>query len=149
MLQLVVLYRPPSSSKTGKPIVTFLEEFHQYVDSRVTMSGRFIIMGDFSFHYERAELCDTKRLRDLLHSLNLEQHIQQPTHIHGNCLDLVVRRSEELHISSVDVHPPIISDHSVITLQIPGKRGKTSKKKICRKIDSIDMSALRQDLAAS
>ena len=61
-----------------------------------------------------------------------------------------VSRSEELHVSSVDVHPPIISDHSVITLQIPGKQGKTYKKKISyRKIDSIDVSALRQDLDAS
>jgi len=150
MVRLAVLYRPPSSSKTGKPIVTFVEEFHQCVDSRVTMSGRFIIMGDFNFHYERVELCDIKRLRNLLHSLNLEQHIQQPTHIHGHCLDLVISRSEELHVSSVDIHPPFISDHSVITLQIPGKQGKTSKKKISyRKVDSIDVSALRQDLAAS
>jgi len=65
-------------------------------------------------------------------------------------LDVVVSRSVKLPTSSVDVHPLIISDHSVITLQIPGKQGKTSKKKISyRKMDSIDMSTLRQDLAAS
>ena len=104
MLRLAVLCRPRSGSKTGKPIFTFLEEFQEYIDSRVTMSGRLVVVGDFNFHYERPDLADTKKLHDLLYSLDLEQHVHEPTHIRGHCLDLVISRSDELTLKSTLHH---------------------------------------------
>ena len=85
------------------------------------MSGKLMVMGDFNFHYENPDLHDTKKLHDLLYSLNLEQHVHEPTHIRGYCLDLVISRSDEIDVTCVDVHPPSISDHSIVTLKNPRK----------------------------
>ena len=149
MLRLAVLYRPPSSSKTGMPVSTFLDEFQTYIDSRVTMSGKLIVLGDFNFHYEKSNQPDTKKLHDLIFSLNLKQHVSETTHIHGHQLDLVVSREDEISIQSIEVHPPTISDHSLISFEVKGKVGKSSKKIISfRKIDSIDLSEFKEDVAA-
>ena len=150
MLRVAVIYRPPSSSKTGMPIGTFLEEFHSYIDSRVTMSGKFLVLGDFNFHFEQSHHPDTIKLRDLIYSLNLRQHVQEPTHIHGHALDLVISREDEVTVTSVDIHPPTISDHSLITFTIPGTLGHPTKKKITfRKLNNINIDSFENDIRAS
>jgi len=150
ILRLGVVYRPPSGGKSGMPVSTFLEEFHEYIDSRATLSGKLILLGDLNFHFENPDHPDTKKLKDLLYSLNLDQHVKSATHIHGHCLDLVISRSDGLSIDSLEVHPPVISDHSAITFKLPGKRAVASKRLvICRKLKDINMESFEQAIINS
>ena len=53
----------------------------------------------------------------MLHELNLVQIIKEPTHIHGNTLDIVCV-SDISVISSYDVVMPGLSDHCIIILEL-------------------------------
>lgn len=49
---------------------------------------------------------DAVRLRELLESTGLKQHVTLPTHISGHALDLIITRlSDQLDISSVQTCP--------------------------------------------
>ena len=69
-------------------------------------------MGDFNFHNENASNADAEKLRTLLFSLGLEQHVKEPTHPNGHCLDLVMTRSSELDFHNLIVPETVISDHA-------------------------------------
>lgn len=59
-------------------------------------------------------------------------------------------REDEISITSIDIYPPTISDHSLVTFKVPGKHGKSNKKTISyRKLHDINLSELEKDIAAS
>ena len=105
--RISVIYRPPSTSRLGKPISIFLEEFEKYIDSCSISSGHLVVVGDFNIHMEKATNQDTKKLSDLLYSMNLHQHIHSPTHEKGHTLDLVMTRSTDSLLTDLQVHPPV------------------------------------------
>ena len=57
----------------------------------------------------------------LLFKLNFTQLTDQPTHIHGNILDMIIIYNDKL-IYNVIIHPcdyqPIPSDHHIISFQL-------------------------------
>lgn len=114
------------------------------------MSGKLVVTGDFNFHYENVQSNETVEFRKLIFSLNLDQHITQPTHIHGHMLDLVLTRSTDSIVNDLIVHPAEISDHSPITLSLPYRKPNAKKKTITyRKLNDIDMDSFLKDLTAS
>ena len=150
IIRLAVLYRPPSSSKAGVPSSVFLEEFHMYVDHHISTSGKLLITGDFNFHMDDITSQDAKKFMDLLESLNLEQHVHEPTHSHGHILDLVITRCEELPISDLNVHAPILSDHGGIMFSLPlGKPPAQRDVCVFRRLNKIDIKKLKQDIINS
>ena len=68
--RLVVLYRPPLSS-----VSLFFDELADNLGHMTTVSGYFLMFGDFNLHVDS---CDTngRRFENLLQSFNLAQHIQ-------------------------------------------------------------------------
>ena len=62
------------------------------MDSQATTNGDLVLVGDFNFHYEDTSNGDALKLKELLYSLNLEQHVDEPTHEKGHTLDLVITR---------------------------------------------------------
>ena len=146
LLRLAVVYRPPGG-KHGQPISTFIEEFHGYLDSRTTLSGMLLVLGDFNMHYEDASDVDAGKLKESLYSMNLMQHVTEPTHKLGHCLDLVITREYELQTEKLVVHPAVISDHSAITFQLPVSKFPTVKQVLSfRKLKDIDIEAFKDDL---
>jgi len=146
ILRLGVIYRPPSGGKHGQPIATFMDEFQEYLDSRATMSGILLLLGDFNFHFEDNSNCDALKLKDLLSGLNMKQHVIGATHKYGHCLDLVITRSDEIDINDLLVHAQIISDHSAITFSLPTEKPCKIKKQIrYRKLKDIDVVLLQKD----
>ena len=149
-VRLVNVYRPPSSSKYGQPPSVFMDEFATFIDSRSTMSGRLLITGDFNFHVEDLHNSDAAQFRNLIYSLNLDQHITEPTHVHGHILDLILTRSTDDIVSDLQVHPPDLSDHAPITLTLPYHQPRAVKKVISyRKLKDIKMDSFMKDLASS
>ena len=126
------------------PVSTFFEEFHEYIDSRAILSGKLILRGNLNFHFENPDHPDTKKLKDLLYSLNLDQHVKSATHIYGHCLDLVISHSDELSIDSLKVYPPVISDHIAITFKLPCKRAEAVAVVIC--LNDINMQSFEQSI---
>lgn len=61
-------------------------------------------------------------LCDFLFDSNIQQLIQEPTHVHGNILDLIIINNDSTVLQPVTVHKidhfRVQSDHSVITFSL-------------------------------
>ena len=87
---------------------------------------------------------------DLLESLGLEQHVTQPTHIHGHTLDLIITRKRESLIRSPPRSCHYFSDHAAVHSIIRTERPVTQARRVTyRKTKAVDLHCLRQDLAVS
>ena len=75
------MYHPePSHSDT------FHEKFQELLELRIPLASEFYILGDFNLHLDKQQSLTTIKFCDILESFDLEQHINFPTHIHGQCL---------------------------------------------------------------
>ena len=140
--RLIVLYRPPSHSKAE-----FLDEFRDYMDTHVTTAGRLLVVGDFNLHMDDKKDNDAIRFKELLHSLNLQQHITCPTHKQVHTLDLLTTRSSDDLVSHPIVYASSMSDHCPITCKLHIKKVEVEKKTISfRKTRDINIQHLTDDL---
>jgi hypothetical protein len=87
--------------------------------------------------------------------MNLEQHVKDSTHKHGNILDLLITRSMEMQITDLVVLPYQIRadpplDHFQLKFKIPiGKPEAVRKKITYRKTKDIDLVSFRNDIIMS
>ncbi|XP_071504088.1 uncharacterized protein [Diadema antillarum] len=143
-MHLVVIYRPPRSSV---PFTCFLEEFSNLLDDCLFKQSSLVIAGDFNIHVDTSAP-DARELNDVLDSYGLQQHIQQPTHIRGHTLDLLISRKETdiIVLSDVNVIDGI-SDHSAITCHLHVRSQKSSRQTVVsRNIQSVKASCFMEDL---
>ena len=149
-LRVVTVYRPPPSKSNNSSLPLFCEEFPRLLEHLVTAPGALLMAGDFNFHIE--DDCDTAALRflNLIEAFNLKEHITEPTHKSGHTLDLTINRAEEDVARNFTVYDPVISDHLVVgcTLSIL-KKAFERKEVSYRKIKSVDMEQLREDIKNS
>ena len=89
-------------------------------------TSKIIVVGDFNFpDIDWATFCGSSSISnkfcDLLFQLNLSQLVTQPTHNHGNILDLVITSDEDI-IQDLTVHPchyqPIPSDLFIMSFSV-------------------------------
>ena len=145
--RLSVVYRPPPGGKSGHPTGVFLDEFHQYIDSHSATNGDLLLVGDFNFHFEDESNVDAKKFKELLFSLNLQQHMKDVTHDKGHVLDLVITRTNDSLLHELEVHPSAISDHFPITFHLPWKRPSAPRKELhLRKYKDIDINVFSEDI---
>ena len=100
-VHLIIIYRTPYSEV--HPVIThaFFYEFSVFLVSAVFSSSHLLITGDFNIHIDVTGDADATRLRALLKSTGLKQHVTVPTHISGHTLELVITRfSDHLGIST-------------------------------------------------
>ncbi|XP_078372669.1 uncharacterized protein LOC144656313 [Oculina patagonica] len=111
---------------------------------------QLLITGDFNIHVNAVDDPDAIKLLDLLESVGLRQHVTQPTHVHGHTLDLIITRwSEQIIQDPPHIHR-FISDHaSVLCTFSQNKPGVTTNKLTYRKLKSVNLDSLKNDLAAS
>ena len=81
-----------------------------------------IFIGDFNMHFDKRKDQDANKLRDLLFSPNLDQHVQAPTYIHGHTLDLVITKSPEARVQDLQSRDPIMLDHTPLTFSLITKK---------------------------
>jgi exonuclease III len=150
IVRLMVVYRPPSSGKSGKSTQVFLNEFQEYLDQNTTTSGKLICVGDFNFHYDDAMNADAQKFKELIHGYNMEQHVPEPTHTQGHILDLVITRNADIPILDLQVQAPLLSDHSPVMFRLPiGKPRATRKTCTFRKTKDIDIMEFKNDIQKS
>ena len=93
---------------------------------------------------------NSRKLKDLLFTLNLEQFVQEATHEHGHTLVLVMCRKEDAIISAPSVCPNAISDHYTITFRIPWHKPQAERKLLTfRKVKDINIEKISADIQAS
>lgn len=112
--------------------------------------GQLLITGDFNIHVDIGDDPDFLRLFDLLESLGLRQHASQPTHVHGHSLDLIITRYSHQIVQDSPKTDRSISDHASLLCKLfHVKPVVTTNVVTCKKLQSVDMDTLQNDLAAS
>ena len=144
-MHILIIYRPPSSN-----CILFLTEFGSLLEHYITTPGALMITGDFNLHLDNKSDPTCNNFLQLLESLNLRQHVREPTHRSGHTLDLIITREDENIIGPVSVTESIISDHSIVNCSLNLLKPTLMKRCISsRKIKSIDIERLKSDICDS
>ena len=109
----------------------YIQKYFNYITSLNDITQNLILLGDFNFKDINWDSLDgtaplSIRFCDIIFDLNLTQLINQPTHIAGNILDLILTSSPDsffnLHIHdnlSLFLYLPIMFD--IAASPVPGK----------------------------
>ena len=108
LLLLACIYRPP-----GSCTCYFQKEFMLFVGLLSFINSSYYICGDVNIHID-VPVCDGYKFMTFLDSCEL---VNQPTHLHGHILDLILFPSDQDTI--VDIKIVIfISDHTLVKCSI-------------------------------
>ncbi|KAG7498680.1 hypothetical protein JOB18_017353 [Solea senegalensis] len=110
-LLIAIIYRPPQNCSS------FLSDFTDFYTQLSSISPCILLLGDFNIHIDTPSSKFTPDFLDILHCLDLTQHINSPTHSHGHILDLVCS-SAPLSVHNLTLSDLAISDHRAITMDI-------------------------------
>ncbi|XP_077985142.1 uncharacterized protein LOC144439783 [Glandiceps talaboti] len=148
--RLIVVYRPPPSTKNKSTTSSFLEEFTDFLSTKCVSPGKLLITGDFNLHLDDENNRDTCQFKNMLDSVNLTQHVQQATHQRGHMLDLVITRTSENTVEDIKISDPVISDHFAVSFKIPVTKPKPTRKILSsRKITDINIEDVCTDIQNS
>ena len=103
-------------------------------------------MGDFNLHLESSS-SDVRQLTGILESVDLNQHVNFPTHFHGHSLDVMIF-SNKCNVFSISPSDAISDHFSVVAdLKIPTDHSHTVPQTITyRKLKAINMEAFKADI---
>lgn len=145
VLNVLAVYRPPYSVKTGNTLPLFIDDFTEFITDFLSTNDNVIILGDFNIHVDDESDPDTQIFLDTMHVLGLQQHVHEQTHLRGHTLDLVF--TEELSSFNVlSCHVgDYLSDHALVKCTISVKKIRPEQKEILtRKLKTVTPSQLRQ-----
>ncbi len=146
-MRMIAIYRPTRSKKNRTPLSVFYEEFSDILESCITSQEELLIVGDLNFHVDDENDHDATHFLDILESFDLVQHVNEPTHISGHTLDLIITRPTNF-VSNVTVDF-MISDHSSVLCNLSLTKPLPIKKELVyRKLRQINMEDFKQDLTA-
>ena len=112
-ISITVIYRPPKPE-----FASFLSEFNDISTDLISSPTYHPILGDFNYHFNSTSN-PYIMFTNLTNSLSLSQHVNFPTHINGNIIDLVLSSSlhSELMVSNIS-RIALLSDHFLISFKI-------------------------------
>ena len=158
-LRLTVVYRPPPSQKNGLKTSVFLEEeWPKFLAEFALEDKNTIITGDLNLHLDNQIDRETMRFNDVLQSSGMKQHVNEPTHVRGHTLDVVITREVDKIINNLEVTDPglldnlgkISNDHFAITFNVLAAKPPPVRKIVSfRKIHSINVDEFREEIANS
>lgn len=106
----MTVYRPPRYS------TSFNSEFSELLSITHSNYNRILITGDFNLHIDNSSDPMSREFLNLLHCLDFNQHVTQPTHSRGRTLDLVITCG--LSIGAPSVVDLAVSDHFCVFFTI-------------------------------
>ena len=143
-INFVVVYRFCQLSPS-----LFLPEFYDFIETLFISLRNIIFLGDFNLHVNKAYESDVIRFNEILGTFGLNQLIQEPTHISGNTLDLIITNPDEIQIDDILVDHTSYSDHSVVFFKVPFKSQKSEDKIVTlNDYQGIDMSVFKNEIAS-
>lgn len=148
--KMVVIYRPPQSKKNKCTTAQFVSEFHDFILDISVEPSELIVTGDFNIHMDNLADSYARSLMDVLSSVNLQQHVTEPTHQEGHILDLLITSSNSNVISSVYIEHDSPSDHSIILFTLKEAKPKPLKTKITfRRKKKVNIEELKDKIVNS
>jgi len=109
---LAAVYRPGSKSATTQ----FVSDLADIIERLVIYAAPLVIVGDFNVHLDDIQSAITVGVNKVLSDFDLLQLVTGPTHSHGHTLDVFIVSNEIT--ATVNINPPIFSDHSLVTAQL-------------------------------
>ena len=135
-LRVVIVYRPTYCADHPVTTSVFFHEFSDYLESLVMCNELLLICGDFNIQIDVPSDADTTRLKDLLKSLGLVQHVKRSTHILGH----TTRQADDI-VDGELLPERHFSDHAIVICKLsvmkPAPRIKHAE---YRKLKSIDIT---------
>ena len=102
----------------------------------------------FNFHMDDSNDHHSKRLTDLLNCHGMRQYVNEPTHVGGHILDLIISRPQA-SVTDVMVKD-LFEDHYAVHCHIDlGKPPFPREERVYRKIKSIKASCFSSDILKS
>ena len=90
------------------------------------------------------------KTNELLESMGLQQHVNEPTHESGHTLDLIITRLCDSLLANIPVTGCFFSDHSTLICDLTLDKPPLPKKKISfRKTKVVDVNLLCDDLSTT
>ena len=114
LLNLVVIYRPYPSPTSSD----FLKEFDSFIDDISILPGKLLLVGDFNIHWNEQHKPDVKQFSSITSSVNLNQHVDAPTHRSGNILDHVFSIHDDQLVTNCTVDEKFLSDHQYVLFNV-------------------------------
>jgi hypothetical protein len=144
---LAAVYRPGSKSATTQ----FVSDLADIIERLVIYAAPLVIVGDFNVHLDDIQSAITVGVNKVLSDFDLLQLVTGPTHSHGHTLDVFIVSNEIT--ATVNINPPIFSDHSLITAQLDMTAESTKlnlSSTITRRCwTNFDIEHFREDLRSS
>ena len=141
------IYRPCASKKNNPNFSNCITDFNDFL-KLFAPNDNIYIYGDFNIHFEKSDDPSTRKFKDLLDKLSLQQPIAVPTHKDGHTLDLLLMRDSLFESPAPSVLDMKLSHHFVIQLNLLYHHTKPKTKVInTRNIKSIDIDVFKSDLA--
>ena len=105
VIRIVIVYRPPISSKSGLTHSLFFDEFSSLLEHLISSSGKLLLVADFNFHVNDPSDGTACQFLDLLNCFNLgAQNANSSTHKKNNALDLIIIRSHQTTVSNLSIN---------------------------------------------
>ena len=135
------VYRPQRDEDGHSTTSRFLDAFSDLL-SRI--HNKCVFIGDFNFHVDILDDCDTKRLNLILSDFNFTQHVSFATHKDGHSLDLLITKTDDDRCTNL-VQSVFISDHCsfIFDFRFPGSKSDRFKREQIsyRKLNAIEPNA--------
>ena len=150
LIRLVNLYRLPYSAKHRCTMSMFFEEFELFIADILTGKGHILLCGDFNIDWKAKNNVNCEKFSNILKIYNLKQLVNQPTHVKGGLLDLIIV-DEKLYKENPAVETDVTfqTDHHPIVLKLTSdwhlKKNETVFRSV-RELHKFDMEKFLDDL---
>ena len=129
--------------------LAFLSEFNDFAEKIIVQFNNPIFLGDFNLHFNKVSNPEILQFNSILSSFGLRQLIDEPTHILGNTLDLVITNEIETHIKDIKVDHVNYSDHAFIFFKLPFEFNKSQEKIVSIKVyKDINLENLKTEISS-
>ena len=147
LLNIIVVYHPPPTKRTGHMVGDFLDEFRSLLEDRMSNPGCLVILGDLNFHVDNAADSNAKKFIDLLDLLNFSQNVTSINHKAGHTLDLVVTHDSEEVIDNVTISD-LLSDHALVLVRVKHPKPLPTRiTTITHKLRGLDATSLAAEVS--
>ena len=143
----IIIYRPPYSRNHPVSISVFLDQLSSFLEPILLCKEPLIISGDFNIHVDIPS--ESLQFSELLRSLSLIQHVNQPTHEKGHILDLIISRSSDDIILSEPAPVHLFSDHFSMSCSLTLSKPSLSSQEVTYRPKAINLPLFLDDLAST
>ena len=136
-IHLALIYRPLNSST-----IHFANELADFMEENIRNMDNLLFIGDISIKINVENNPVTMIFNDFLHSFNLANTVNFPTHHQDNTLDLVVQDAGSKLIVSTK-HGHLVMDHNLVLFEASTSNKMNNFKTISfRKLKETDTTKL-------